>query len=297
MTTFLDLPQSTLSDVGSGDIVILGAANATPYQPGKPSHSQDAPAAIRAASARFANWLDHYDFDTGDVLLDRNRTSLRDIGDLETDPQRPEHNRETIRAGVADIRARGATPIILGGDDAVPIPVFQGFADHGPIWIMQIDAHIDWRQERFGEPLGWSSTMRRASEMEWVEGIVQVGARGVGSAFRGDVADARAWGAKLITARQVFTDGVAPALAAIPNGAKVVVSLDCDGLDPSVMPGVMAQVPGGLTYWHVVDMLQGLTGHATIVGCNVVELAPQRDVGNISALTAARIVCNMVAAI
>ena len=297
MSTFLDLPRSTLADVGPSDIAILGAPNATPYEAGKPSHAQDGPAAIRAASTKFANWLDHYDFDTGEILLDQNRKTLRDIGDLDTDPQRPDHNRELICAMIGDVLVRGATPIVLGGDDAVPIPVFQAYAEHGPIWIMQIDAHIDWRQERFGEPLGWSSTMRRAAEMDWVDGIVQVGARGVGSASRGDVEDARAWGAKLVTARQVFADGTAPALESVPAGARVVISLDLDGLDPSIMPGVMAQVPGGLTYWHVVDILQGLSARQTIVGCTVVELAPQRDIANVSALTAARIVCNMVAAI
>ena len=297
MSTFLDLSKSTLDDVEAGDIVILGAANATPYEIGKPSHAQEAPTAIRAASAKFADWLDHYDFDSGDELLDTDRKHLRDIGDLETDPLRPEQNRKAITTGVSAVLARGATPIVLGGDDSVPIPVFQAFADHGPIRIVQIDAHIDWRNDRFGEPMGWSSTMRRASEMGWVDGIVQVGARGIGSAYRSDVEDARRWGAHLITAREIFAKGIAPALEAVPDGSRVVISLDCDGLDPSIMPAVMAQVPGGLNYWHVADILHGLTPRTSIVGCTIVELAPQRDIGNLSALTASRLICNMIAAI
>lgn len=219
------------------------------------------------------------------------------MGDIAGDPQAPSENREAIREAVAAILDRGATPVVLGGDDSVPIPVLQAYEAHGPIWVVQVDAHIDWREERFGERMGWSSPMRRASAMGWVEGIVQIGARGVGSALRQDIEDARRWGARIVTARQVFEDGIAPALAGIPQNARVVVSLDFDGLDPAVMPGVMAQVPGGLTYWHIVELFEGLAERTRIVGVDVVELAPQRDLGNISALTAARIVMNAIAAI
>ena len=95
----------------------------------------------------------------------------------------------------------------------------------------------------------------------------------------------------------MFEAGVTPCLAPIPENARVFVTLDCDGLDPAVMPGVMAQAPGGLTYWHMVDMLAGLARRSRLVGFNIVELAPERDVGNISALTAARMVMNAIAAI
>ncbi len=297
MTAFLGLNSSTMADVDTGDVVIVGAPNATPYEAGKPSHSEAAPAAIRSASQKFSNWHDHYDFDAGDELRGVDAPPLRDIGDLTTLPDTPEQNREVIRSAVGTILSTGATPIVLGGDDAVPIPVLQAYEEHGPIWIVQVDAHIDWREERFGERLGWSSTMRRASEMAWVEGIVQIGARGVGSAYPGDVKDAKSWGASIITAREVFRDGLAQAIERVPAGARVVVSLDCDALDPAVMPAVMAQVPGGLTYWHVIDLLDGVAARGRIVGCTVVELAPERDIGTVSALTVVRIISAMVAAI
>ena len=78
-----------------------------------------------------------------------------------------------IKAKTPDI------PIVMGGDDSIPIPVLAAYHEHGPITILQLDAHIDWRDEVAGETQGLSSNMRRASEMNWVENIIQVGARGV----------------------------------------------------------------------------------------------------------------------
>jgi len=294
MQTFLSFPAVTPEKVTSGQVVIIGAPEATPYERGKPSHSREAPAAIRGAVARYSDWQDHYDYDTGRKLYDPEAVQVVDAGDIAGSPDTPEQNRTNITQTITRILAAGATPIVFGGDDSVPTPVFSAYENHGPIWIVQVDAHIDWRNERFNEPLGWSSTMRRASEMAWVEGIVQIGIRGIGSAYPEDVRDAEAWGAKIVTARAVHNAEMDIALAHIPAGARVMISLDCDGIDPAFMPGVMAQVPGGLTYWQIIDLLDGLATNQTIVGCNIVELAPSRDIGGVSALTAARIACNVI---
>jgi agmatinase len=290
MQTFLGTDSIKLADVGAGQVVVLGAPHCTPYEPGKPSHSADAPAAIRAASAKFASWHDHYDFDTGTELLPAD-DRLVDAGDIAGRPDTPEANRSAITDAVRTVLMAGAHPIVFGGDDSVPIPVFEASRDHGPIWIVQVDAHIDWRDERFGEPLGWSSTMRRASEMAWVDGIVQVGIRGVGSARAEDVAFAKDWGAMIVTAGAIHERGMAQALATVPDGARVYVTLDCDAFDPSLMPGVMAQSPGGLTYWQAMEMFADLKQRCQVIGFNLVELAPQRDVGGTSALTSVRLAC------
>jgi agmatinase len=290
MQTFCGAAATALEDVRAGQVVVLSAAHCTPYEPGKPSHSADAPDAIRSASAKFAMWHDHYDFDTDSALLP-DGVGLVDAGAIATKADTPEANRSAISAAAGVVLAAGAQPIIFGGDDSMPIPVFEAYRDHGPLWIVQVDAHIDWRDERFGEPLGWSSTMRRASEMAWVAGIVQVGIRGVGSARTEDVAFAKDWGARIITAREVHANGVAPALKHVPDDARVFVTFDCDALDPAIMPGVMAQSPGGLTYWQVMDLFADLKQRCKVVGFNLVELAPQRDVGGVSALTSARIAC------
>lgn len=296
-TTFLDIPSQTLESLTNERIAILGVPQSTPYEAGKSSHSADGPAAIRAAMERYANWTEHYDFDLDSALIESSWAPMADLGDLEGDPADPEGNRASITAAVRTILDTGAVPIVLGGDDAVPIPVFAAYEGHGPLWIVQIDAHMDWREERNGVHLGWSSTMRRASEMDWVEGIVQVGIRGTGSARPGDVADARSWGAKIITARELHATGIEQAINAVPEGSKVFITIDCDGLDPAIMPAVMAQAPGGLTYWQTVELITGLAKRAQIAGFDLVELAPSREVNGLGALTAGRIVCNVIGAL
>ena len=143
---------------------------------------------------------------------------------------------------------------MVGGDDSVPIPFLAGLAAGGPLTVLQVDAHIDWRDERRGERLGFSSTMRRASEMAHVERIVQVGMRNFGTARAQEVQDAAAWGAHVVTAREVHHDGVGGVLEHIPRGARVAITIDLDAFDASLMPAVMAPTPGGLDYTQVTDL-------------------------------------------
>ncbi len=150
-------------------------------------------------------------------------------------------NRARIEARTREILVDGAVPILIGGDDSLPIPFFAAFADHGPIWILQIDAHIDWRDEIAGERHGYSSPMRRASEMPHVAGLIQVGLRSVGSARDVEIDAARAFGSRFVTAREIHAAGVEAALRHLPEGARVVITLDCDGLDPGIMTGVAAR--------------------------------------------------------
>lgn len=133
-------------------------------------------------------------------------------------------NRARIEAKTREILSSPAVPILLGGDDSVVSPFLAGFADHGPVWILQIDAHIDWRDEVHGERYGYSSPMRRASEMAHVAGMVQVGLRSVGSARLTEIEAARHYGSRFVTAREVHALGVEAALRHIPEGARVVVT-------------------------------------------------------------------------
>jgi agmatinase len=203
-------------------------------------------------------------------------------------------NRTRIEAKTREILTLPAVPILLGGDCSVTIPFVAGFADHGPVWILQIDAHIDWRDEVHGERYGYSSPMRRASEMPHVAGIVQVGLRSVGSARLTDIEAAQYYGSRFVTAREVHSQGVEAALRHIPEGARVVVTLDCDSLDPGIMPGVAARTPGGLTYTQVIDLIAGLGKRARIAGFDLVELYPPTDIDGLSALTAARLLVNVI---
>ena len=87
----------------------------------------------------------------------------------------------------------GAVPIVLVGDDSIPIPFFRAYQDYGQCTVIQVDAHIDWRHEVNGITEGPGSTMRRASEMPWIDRLIQVGMRGVGSARTEEVEAAKVY--------------------------------------------------------------------------------------------------------
>jgi agmatinase len=247
---------------------------------------------MKAAAGDWTRW----DFDQDGPLLPTG-LSVRDAGNLATGPATPEHNRELIREAARAILDASAVPVLLGGDDSVPIPFFEAFDTHGPITIVQIDAHLDWREERNGLRHTFSSPMRRASELPWVERIIQVGMRGIGGSRKNDLDDALRWGARIIPAASVHRHGMGPVLDCIPDGARCVVTIDCDGLDPSVIPGVLVPQPGGLNFNDVMELFDGLAAKARIEGIDVVELVPSRDVNGIGALTAARFICKAIGCI
>jgi agmatinase len=195
---------------------------------------------------------------------------------------------------VRAVLGTGAVPIVLGGDDSVPIPVLRAFGDRGPLTILQVDAHLDFRDQVAGVRDGYSSPMRRASEMAHVERIVQVGLRGVGSARIGDVADARAAGNLLVTAGDLAERGVRWLVEQLPADASVVICFDLDGLDPAVMPAVSGLSPGGLSYREAGDLLQEVAWRCRVAGALFTELVPRLDPNGVSALVVVRLVTRLL---
>ncbi|MBB5576607.1 agmatinase [Rhizobium paranaense] len=293
---FLGFPDR-LPDGRMPRAVIFGAGHGSTY-PGKDSSGYVLAAdTIRSASQADAALVEHWDFDLGGPLFDGKPISCIDAGDIPTTLHDNAGNRARIEAKTCEALVSSAAPILLGGDCSVTIPFLAGFAEHGPIWVLQIDAHIDWRNELHGERYGYSSPMRRASEMPHVAGIVQVGLRSVGSARLVDIEAARQYGSRFVTAREVHARGIRTALQHIPEGAQVVITLDCDALDPGIMPGVAARTPGGLTYTQVIDLIAGLGKRTRLAGFDLVEFFPPADIDGLSALTAARLLVNMIGAI
>jgi agmatinase len=288
ITTFLGMESCEDLEQLSADVAILGVPCATPYK-SVGAYCAGGPQAIRAGVAAFAANLKHHDFDLGGPLVPAGK-SVVDCGDLPFDEADSEGNRQNIKETVGKILEAGAVPIVLGGDDSIPIPMLQAFEGRGKYTILQIDAHVDWRDEVQGERLGLSSTMRRASEMSHIESIIQVGQRGIGSARSSDVQDALDWGVNFVSARDVDWGGAEAALSLIEPGAKVIVCFDVDALDPAIMPGAIGRAPGGLSYWDMVDLLEGVADKAQIAAMDIVEFMPERDVDQIGALTAGRIV-------
>lgn len=290
--TFLGLPSVLPDDLGGIDIVVIGAPCATPYA-SVGAYCKDAPAAIRAASATYSGIRHHHNFDLGGPMLVEGTTAA-DLGDVPWDDTVHEANRAAIRHACETVLAAGAVPVVLGGDDSIPIPVLQAYVGHGPITVVQIDAHIDWRDEVQGEQWGLSSTMRRASEMSHVGEMIQVGRRGVGSARPADLAAAEARGVHFFGAHEVHRDGVAAVLERVPKGGDVFITVDVDGLDPSLVPGVIGPEPGGLTYYQAIEIIDGVADRGRIVGFDVVEFVPERDVNGIGALTTFRLTAHAI---
>lgn len=272
---------------------IFGAPHGTPYRGIDNRVHQAAPDAFRNALAADAEWLEHWDFDLGKPLLGGG-LKIADLGNLATRPRDGKRNRKLIEEATRRCLDAGAVPIMFGGDDSTPIPFLQAFAGGPAITILQIDAHIDWRGERYGERMGFSSTMRRASEQSHVWRIVQAGARGLGSAREQEVKDAVNWGARLMTSKEIHKSGIDAVLSHIPADADCVICLDLDAIDLSQMPAVAYPSPGGLSFAQVTGLIEGVARKARIAGFAMVEFVPKRDPSGTAAFTAARIVCNVI---
>ena len=278
LDTFLGLPKGE-----DGDIVLFGADSATPYA-SVGAYCAGGAEAIRAGSADYAGDLGRLNFDLGGPVIPQG-VQVVDAGDIAWSDDSTEM-RARIAARTQAVLASGGVPVVLGGDDSVPIPMLGAY--DRPIHILQIDAHIDWRDTVQGERLGLSSTMRRASEMPHVGRIVQVGQRGVGSAGPDALEGAEAYGALLIPAHDL-PKGLDQAVDALPAGEDVVICLDVDALDPSIMPAVIAPTAGGLTYREVLSLIKGAASKCRIAGFALVEFKTDADVGGVGARCAAQV--------
>ena len=293
--TFLGLPLCRDLSRLDADIALIGAAGCTPYAT-VGFYCAGGPQAIRLAGAAYGSAIGHMNFDLGGPVLPEGVTAV-DAGDLPQDPLDAAGNRARIFGAVSLVLDKRAVPVLIGGDDSVPFPLLEAFGARGRFTVLQIDAHIDWRDEVQGERLGLSSTMRRASEMAHVAQIIQVGQRGIGSARLQDVQDAQNWGASLIPAGEVARAGVWRAVDLVEAGAEVIICLDLDAFDPGVMPAVIGRTAGGLSYWQVLELIGAVAEKARIAGFAMVELMPERDIDGQGALLAAQVLAAVVGVI
>ena len=296
--TFLDFPFAGDLDNLNADIAILGIPFGMPYHAAAMANDQSrAPDAIRQASAHAEYTRANYDWDLGGPLLDGRDIRVVDCGNVTADMSDHKVHYRRAEQVARKIIGANATIITLGGDHGVPIPVMRALEEHGsPITLVHVDAHLDWRHEVNGETEGYSSPIRRASEMPWIDEIVQIGMRGIGSARQGEVDDARAYGADIISAYEMHDMGIAAVLDRIPDGGPYYLTIDADGIDPTIMPAVVAQTPGGLDWVQTRALVQGLVKKGRVLGMDLVEIAPQYDVGNITMVHAERLICNFIGA-
>jgi agmatinase len=279
---------------GTSEAIVLGAAMASVY-PDRHAHATGGPEAIRAASRRLARFAGNYDFDI-DAPFATWLRRVADGGDVNTVRADAEGNRRRITSAVGAVVEQGAMPLVLGGDDSVAEPFVAGWRDHGPITVVQIDAHLDFRDEVAGETHGYSSPMRRASEMSWVRRIIHVGQRGVGSARATDVLDSIEAGNVIVRARELAHDGPEAVAGRVVENERFVVVYDVDGTDPADIPAVRAPVPGGPGADVLARLLAELTARGSLEGIVVTEFEPELDPGGTSAMVLARILCRALEA-
>ena len=283
MSTFLASKHAPWTEP-QARFAVLGVPEGIPYPGRSSAGAVTAPAAIRERSARYGRMLEHHDFDLGRAP---GALSIADCSDVPA---------AEAAAAVREILRAGAMPIVLGGDDSTTALALRGFEGQAPMHILQIDAHIDYRDEVDGVRDGYSSPMRRAAEMPWVKRIVHCGTRGVGSARPDDVRDTLERGNVIVTARELKKRGVEHVLAQFPQRGRFYIAFDCDGMDPAVMPGTSAPLPGGLSFDEAADLLIGLARRGEVVGINFAEHYPSLDVNGITALAITRLVVNLLGA-
>jgi agmatinase len=293
--TFLFAEPVPSLDNLKADIAFLGIPYGQAYTYDEISNDQSrAPSAMRATSDRIVRSLDRYDFDIGGPLYAGRTIRTVDCGDVRAEVGNPSAHVARAEQAMRKILQAGAVPIVLGGDHAIPIPVLRAFDGSGPITLIQIDQHIDWRNEVNGVREGLSSPIRRASEMPHVGEIFQIGLRATGSARQEEVDAAYEYGAHLITAGELHDVGMDAVLARIPDGGRYYLTVDMDGIDPSIAPAVMAPCPGGVTFSQARKLIHGLVAKGRVVGMDVVEITPASDVNGITCITAGRLIVNLI---
>jgi len=289
--TFMRLPH--VADPGGLDVAIVGVPydGGTSYRPG----ARLGPREIRSQSSLIRPYSYFQKIAPFDVL------NVADVGDVDPPPVSIEKAYEAIEARIGEIADAGARPLVVGGDHSISLPVLRALATrHGPLALVQVDAHIDTWDEYFGGKYFHGTPFRRAIEEGIVEGkrFVQVGIRG--PMYGEDDFDFhREHGITMIDIDQVKARGIAWAIGEIRRvlTGPSYLTFDIDGVDPAFAPGTGTPEVGGLTSHEAQQLVRGLEG-LPLVGADVVEVAPIFDgPGQITALLAANLMFEFLCAI
>ena len=291
--TFGKYPYIEDWDKIKANIAVLGA----PFDAGSQfrSGARMGPRGIREASTLFS--FGHggaYDHEDDITYLPADTTGIVDIGDadiIHTDTMQSHAN---IEFGVKKILEAKAIPVVLGGDHSVNIPCINAFKNEDPIHIIQIDAHLDFVNERHGVRFGHGNPMYRASEKEYVSGMTQIGIRNVSSTAREGYIEAKERGSKIFSVRQFRKMGISQILNTIPKNIRYYLTIDIDAFDPSIASGTGTPSHGGFYYYEILELIDGLTKQGNIAGLDLVEVAPDYDITNSTSTLAAQLLMNIM---
>jgi agmatinase len=274
------------------DVAILGA----PFDAGTQwrSGARFGPRGVREASTLFsfghAGAYDHED----DAVYLPGHVKIIDMGDADIVHTDTEKSHANIEKGVRAALAAKALPVVVGGDHSINIPCIKAFDTEGPFHILQIDAHLDFVDERHGVRFGHGNPMRRAAEKDYVTGLTQLGIRNVSSTAKEGYEDARARGSDILSVRQARDLGPVVIAQRLPKGSKIYITIDIDAFCPSIAPGTGTPSHGGFTYYDVLEILQQVAQRHEIIGIDLVEVAPDYDQSSSTSILAAQILLNLL---
>ncbi|MCS6825397.1 MAG: agmatinase [Caldilinea sp.] len=190
-------------------------------------------------------------------------------------PDEPETAVAAIRAAVAEAARSGKFLVALGGEHTVSVGVGCGLLDAlgGPLTIVQIDAHSDLRDRYEDTPYSHACIARRLLESPQIEQVLQLGIRSICTE---EVTFARNHPDRVVLwyAEAVHDGSWRKAFVERVKGRRVFLTIDVDGLDPSIVPATGTPEPDGLTWRETLEILRALNEHAEVIGMDCVELAP-----------------------
>jgi agmatinase len=208
------------------------------------------------------------------------------MGDLELPLGEKKASLNLIRKALRKILSEGKTPVSLGGDHLITLPIVEEiFQIYPHLYLIQIDAHTDLREDYLGETLSHSTVMRKVVDRLGDGRLFQVGIRsGTGEEF------------KLAKKMKSLVSADRGPLRSMVMGLRnqpVYITLDLDVIDPGLLPGVGTPEPGGFTFQGFISLLKELQP-LHVIGFDIVELTPDYDPTQISAVTAAVILREMI---
>ena len=256
------------------------------------SGTRHGPRQIRAESCM----LRPYNMATGAAPFDT--LQVADIGDVAINTFDLKKSVALIEQAYDDILAHECTPLTLGGDHTLTLPVLRAMRKkHGPVALVHVDAHADINEEMFGEKIAHGTPFRRAVEEDLLacDKVFQIGLRGTGYSPE-DFDWPRRQGFTVVPAEDCWHKSLAPLMEDVRRTIgdhPVYISYDIDSLDPAFAPGTGTVEIGGLTIWQGLEIVRGCAG-MNIVGCDLVEVSPPYDPSGNTALVGANLLYEML---
>jgi agmatinase len=295
LATFMKSPVCEDLSRIDADVAVLGIPYdcGTGFRPGARFGARE----IRSNSTRYSAWgswkgaSGYWDINSKRRMLEA--THIVDCGDVDIAYYDIERNMRLISDAVKAILARNALPVLLGGDHSVTFPIVWAFEDFAPLDIVHVDAHLDFIDDVEGMKFASGSPLRRIRELGFVRHMTHFGIRDIRSR-EADFAEATSRGSRIFTREEIREAGAKAVVEELPEMGNIYITIDVDGLDPSIAPGTGSPTVDGLLYHEVRSLLQGVARKGQVVGLDLVEVNPSVDVHGQTSLLATTLIAEIL---